>query len=95
MKEIEEQMCEENKKLDKHRASRNKIQQDYQQVQALKSRISMVEKKIESLENERTSIDQIKEQFTNKIKVCLLSFHIVIVIHTCKQYLSRALFRMF
>ncbi|XP_034178803.2 structural maintenance of chromosomes 5 [Osmia lignaria lignaria] len=68
MKEIEEQMCEENKKLDEHRASRNKIQQDFQQVQALKSRISMVEKKIESLENERTSIDKIKELYTNKIK---------------------------
>ncbi|XP_076240283.1 structural maintenance of chromosomes 5 isoform X2 [Calliopsis andreniformis] len=71
IKEIEEQICEENKEIDKYRADRNKYHQDLQQIQALKSRISMYEKKILDLENERTSIDKIKEATTNDIKVLL------------------------
>nr|XP_003704386.1 PREDICTED: structural maintenance of chromosomes protein 5 [Megachile rotundata] len=71
MKEIEEEICGQTKELDKHRATRNKTQQDCQQVNALKSRISLVIKKIESLQNERTSIDEIKQSYTNKIKEVL------------------------
>ncbi|XP_015433616.1 PREDICTED: structural maintenance of chromosomes protein 5 [Dufourea novaeangliae] len=71
IKEIEEQICEHNKELDKYRANRNKQQQDLQQIQALKSRISMVERKIMTLQNERTSIDKIKESTTKEIKVIL------------------------
>ncbi|XP_076285291.1 structural maintenance of chromosomes 5 [Lasioglossum baleicum] len=71
IREIEEKICEHNKELDKHRASRNKHQQDLQQILAIKSRISMVEKKIRDLQDERTSIDKIKEYTMKEIKVIL------------------------
>ncbi|XP_076647779.1 structural maintenance of chromosomes 5 [Halictus rubicundus] len=69
--QIEEQICEQNKELDKHRVSRNKFQQHLQQILALKSRITVIERKITNLQNERTSIDKIKESTTNEIKVIL------------------------
>ncbi|XP_076630120.1 structural maintenance of chromosomes 5 isoform X2 [Colletes latitarsis] len=71
IEQIEEQICGQNKELDKHRANKNKVHQDLQQIQLLKSRISMVQQKLINLENERTSIDQIKESYTNEIKVIL------------------------
>nr|XP_033330199.1 structural maintenance of chromosomes protein 5 isoform X2 [Megalopta genalis] len=69
--QIQDQICKHNTELDKHRANRNKHQQSLQQIQTLKTRISMAEKKIVSLQNERTSIDQIKESTTNEIKTLL------------------------
>ena len=71
VKQIEDQIGEQNKEFDKYRADRNKYQQSLHQIQALKSRISMVERKIADLQNERTSIDKIKEATTNDIKVML------------------------
>ncbi|XP_043259904.1 structural maintenance of chromosomes protein 5 isoform X1 [Colletes gigas] len=71
IEQIEEQICGQNKELDKHRANKNKVHQDLQQIQLLKSRISMVQQKLINLENERTSIEQIKESYTNEIKVIL------------------------
>ena len=71
MKQIEDQIGEQNKEFDKYRADRNKYQQSLHQIQTLKSRISMVEQKIADLQNERTSIDKIKEATTNDIKVIL------------------------
>ncbi|XP_043507403.1 structural maintenance of chromosomes protein 5 isoform X1 [Frieseomelitta varia] len=69
VKQLDEQAYEQNKELDEIRASRNKHQQNLQQIQALKSRISMVQKKILDLQNERTSIDKIKESSTKEIKI--------------------------
>ncbi|XP_076377305.1 structural maintenance of chromosomes 5 isoform X3 [Megalopta genalis] len=69
--QIQDQICKHNTELDKHRANRNKHQQSLQQIQTLKTRISMAEKKIVNLQNERTSIDQIKESTTNEIKTLL------------------------
>ena len=69
VKQLDEQACEQNKELDEIRASRNKHQQNLQQIQALKSRISMVQKKILDLQNERTSVEKIKESSTKEIKV--------------------------
>ncbi|XP_017753000.1 PREDICTED: structural maintenance of chromosomes protein 5 [Eufriesea mexicana] len=69
IKEIDEQVHEQSKKLDEYRANRNKYQQDIQQIQTLKSRISMMKKKIIDLQNERTSIEKIKESSSNDIKV--------------------------
>lgn len=66
-------MREQNEELDKYRADRNKYNQDLQQIQALKSRISMVERKLKDLQNERTSIDKIKESTANDIKVLYFS----------------------
>ncbi|XP_076169145.1 structural maintenance of chromosomes 5 isoform X2 [Ptiloglossa arizonensis] len=71
IEQIQEQIREHNKELDKYRANRNKDHQNLQQVQALKSRISMIEKKIVNLQNERTSINKIRETSTNEIKVIL------------------------
>lgn len=73
IKQIEDQIGEQNKEFDKYRADRNKYQQSLHQIQALKSRISMVERKIADLQNERTSIDKIKEATTNDIKVPFVS----------------------
>lgn len=69
VKQLDEQAYEHNKELDEIRASRNKHQQNLQQIQALKSRISMVQKKILDLQNERTSVEKIKESSTKEIKV--------------------------
>ncbi|CAL7950406.1 unnamed protein product [Xylocopa violacea] len=71
LKETDKEVNEINEELEKCRAKRNKYQQDLQQIQTLKSRISMVQKKIEDLQNERTSIERIKESFTKNIKVIL------------------------
>lgn len=71
IKQIDEQVHEQNKELDEYRISRNKYQQDLQQIQTLKSRISMIQKKIVDLQNERTSIEKIQESSANEIKVLL------------------------
>lgn len=71
IKQIGEQVHEQNKELDEYRISRNKYQQDLQQIQTLKSRISMIQKKIVDLQNERTSIEKIQESSANEIKVLL------------------------
>lgn len=71
IKQIDEQVHEQNKELDEYRISRNKYQQDFQQIQTLKSRISMIQKKIVDLQNERTSIEKIQESSANEIKVLL------------------------
>lgn len=71
IKQIDEQVHEQNKELDEYRISRNKYQQDLQQIQTLKSRISMIQKKILDLQNERTSIEKIQESSANEIKVLL------------------------
>ncbi|XP_078052832.1 structural maintenance of chromosomes 5 [Augochlora pura] len=71
LNQIQELICKQNTELDKYRAIRNKHQQELQQIQTLKTRISMVEKRITDLQNERTSIDQIKESTTNQIKALL------------------------
>ncbi|XP_076749456.1 structural maintenance of chromosomes 5 isoform X2 [Xylocopa sonorina] len=71
VKKIDEEVYEINEELEKYRAKRNKYQQDLQQIQTLKSRMSMAQKKIEDLQNERTSIERIKESFTKNIKVIL------------------------
>lgn len=73
IKQIQEQICEYNKELDKYRSIRNKQQQDYQQIQGLKSKISIIERKIRDLENERCSIEKIKESSIKEIKVLLYS----------------------
>ncbi|XP_076229234.1 structural maintenance of chromosomes 5 isoform X2 [Nomia melanderi] len=69
--QIQEQICEHNKELDKYRSIRNKHQQDFQQIQGLKSKISIIERKIRDLENERCSIEKIKESSIKEIKVIL------------------------
>lgn len=71
IKQIDEQIHEQNKELDEYRINRNKYQQDLQQIQTLKSRISMIQKKIVDLQNERTSIEKIQESSANEIKVLL------------------------
>ncbi|CAK9827391.1 Structural maintenance of chromosomes protein 5 [Anthophora retusa] len=71
LKQIDKEIQEQNTELEKYRADRNNYQQDLQKIQTLKSRISMIEKKIANLQNERTSIDKIKESSTNNIKVIL------------------------
>lgn len=71
IKQIDEQVHEQNKELDEYRISRNKYQQDLQQIQTLKSRISMIQKKIVDLQNERTNIEKIQESSANEIKVLL------------------------
>ena len=71
IKQIDEQIHEQNKELDEYRINRNKYLQDLQQIQTLKSRISMIQKKIVDLQNERTSIEKIQESSANEIKVLL------------------------
>ncbi|KAG9429029.1 structural maintenance of chromosomes protein 5 [Apis mellifera carnica] len=71
IKQIDEQIHEQNKELDEYRINRNKYQQDLQQIQTLKSRISMIQKKIVDLQNERTSIEKIQESSANEIKITM------------------------
>ncbi|CAK9812836.1 Structural maintenance of chromosomes protein 5 [Anthophora plagiata] len=71
LKQIDKEIHEQNTELEKYRADKNNYQQDLQKIQTLKSRISMIEKKIANLQNERTSIEKIKESSTNNIKVIL------------------------
>lgn len=75
MKEIEEKMCTENKQLDIYRETRTKYQHNIQQIQALRNRISIANKKIEILENERTSREEIIEMHNKKIQVFIVYTH--------------------
>lgn len=71
LKQLDEQLHEQNKELDKIKATRNKYQQDLQQIQTLKSKIYIVEKKVVDLQNGRTTVEEIKESSTKEIKVLL------------------------
>lgn len=71
LKQLDEQVHEQNKELDKIKATRNKYQQDLQQIQTLKSKIYIVEKKVVDLQNGRTTIEEIKKSSTKEIKVLL------------------------
>lgn len=71
IKKLEEQICEQSKIQDTYRTERNKYQQSLQNIQALKSRLTMAQKKIENLQNERTSIEEIQRATTNEIKAIL------------------------
>ncbi|KAK2582225.1 hypothetical protein KPH14_004573 [Odynerus spinipes] len=71
IKETEEKMYKENEQLDKYRAARTKYQQDIQQIQVLRNRISIINKKIESLENERTSRDEIIAAHNKEIQTII------------------------
>lgn len=71
LKQLDEQVHEQNKELDKIKATRNKYQQDLQQIQTLKSKIYIVEKKVVDLQNGRTTVEEIKESSTKEIKVLL------------------------
>lgn len=71
LKQLDEQVHEQNKELDKIKATRNKYQQDLQQIQTLKSKIYIVEKKVVDLQNGRTTVEEIKISSTKKIKVLL------------------------
>lgn len=80
IKEEEDKILEETKELEKYRSDRNKYQQNIQSIQALKSRICIATKKIEQLEMERTSIDNIKATCTKEIKVCFKIIYIIVEI---------------
>lgn len=69
IKQEEDKICEETKEIEKYRTDRNKYQQNIQHIQALKSRIRIAANKIEQLEMDRTSIDNIKSACTKEIKV--------------------------
>lgn len=69
IKQEEDKICEETKELEKYRTDRNKYQQNIQHIQALKSRIRIATNKIEQLEMDRTSIDNIKAACAKEIKV--------------------------
>lgn len=71
LKQLDEQVHEQNKELDKIKATRNKYQQDLQQIQTLKSKIYIVEKKVVDLQNGRTTVEEIKKSSTKEIKVLL------------------------
>lgn len=71
LKQLDDQVHEQNKELDKIKATRNKYQQDLQQIQTLKSKIYIVEKKVVDLQNGRTTVEEIKESSTKEIKVLL------------------------
>lgn len=71
VKALEEQICEKRKTEDKDRTERNKYQQSLQNIQGLKSRLAIADRKIENLQNERTSIEEIQQATTNKIKAIL------------------------
>ncbi|XP_015177763.1 PREDICTED: structural maintenance of chromosomes protein 5 [Polistes dominula] len=66
--EINETLTTENKKLDKYREDRTKYQQTMQQIQTLRNRISIVSQKIEKLENERTSKEDIIATYNKHIQ---------------------------
>ncbi|XP_035736266.1 structural maintenance of chromosomes protein 5-like [Vespa mandarinia] len=68
VKEFEEKMCKENKQLDIYRETRTKYQHNLQQMQALRNRISIADKKIKILENERTSREDIIAMHNKKIQ---------------------------
>ncbi|KAI4478557.1 hypothetical protein M0804_011880 [Polistes exclamans] len=68
IKEMDEVLIIETKKLDKYREDRTKYQQNIQQIQVLKNRISIVSKKIENLENERTSKEDIIATYNKHIQ---------------------------
>ncbi|XP_050458298.1 structural maintenance of chromosomes protein 5 [Cataglyphis hispanica] len=71
IKQEEDKICEETKEIEKYRTDRNKYQQNIQHIQALKSRIRIAANKIEQLEMDRTSIDNIKSACTKEIKAII------------------------
>ncbi|XP_072759051.1 structural maintenance of chromosomes protein 5 [Anoplolepis gracilipes] len=71
IKEEEDKIKEETKELDKYRTDRNKYQQNIQQIQALKSRIRIAINKIEQLEMDQMSIDNIKVACNKEIKAII------------------------
>ncbi|XP_017884045.1 structural maintenance of chromosomes protein 5 [Ceratina calcarata] len=71
IQKINEEMREHNNELDKYKTEKNEHQQDLQQIQVLKSRISVMKKKIADLQNARTSIEKIQESSREDIKLIL------------------------
>lgn len=72
IKEAEDKIQEETGEVDKYRAERSKYQQHLQHITALQSRIRIAEDKIKQMEEDRTSVDDIKAACTKEIKVCFL-----------------------
>ncbi|KAI4489641.1 hypothetical protein M0802_010900 [Mischocyttarus mexicanus] len=68
IKQLEEIVSVENKKLNKYREDRTKYQQNIQQIKALQNRILMAYKKIENLKNERTSKENIVAAYNKHIQ---------------------------
>lgn len=69
VKKTEDKIQDETKELDRYRADRSKYQQHVQQIQALQSRIRIAADKIKQMEEDRTSIEDIKAACTKEIKV--------------------------
>lgn len=71
--QTENNVREETKKMDGYRSDRTKIQQDIQHIQGLKGRIRMATDRINQMETERTSIDDIKAVCNKDIKVFFIN----------------------
>lgn len=69
MKAVEAKLRQANAELDELRAAKQLAQRNAQTIQSLNSRISIAEKKIKALQEERTSVEDIKAASARQIQV--------------------------